>query len=260
MPSYLHCPLFPTPHSIFYILYSTTQILRRIFMHPIEHLAHYEYTTECICRWTAFHYNRKRVTRFFIWKETDHPRVDVLLCGANLGGSCLACHGHEADSESSHRSLCYRLSHTLACDRKIFVRYRDLCRSKFANRIFQKVRSDESASVCDTGDTAQSLQNRDLKTVLPDDRVIGITQAPPFPAKHFCFPFWAGNRANLFIGDIDTCQRPETKQPRILFDIGDTDTFLSLISSADFIKIHIGRHGDCTAHIRPSVRLPVIEH
>src|SRR3989344_795439 len=90
--------------------------------------------------------------------------------------------------------------------------------------------------------------------------MISVSDPPRIAAKIRQFPLWIWDNPFFLVRQVHTGFFAETEHPRILFNIGDTKTFLVFKSPAYFIKIYVGRNSDSFRHIGPSVGAPVFKN
>src|SRR3989339_252283 len=92
-------------------------------MHPIKHLTHHKNTTDSIVVRTALHHNSKGVTGVFIREKSNHPRIDILFTGIDLGGTSLSGNRNVPDVETTHgTAIVYRITHPLSRNLEVLLR------------------------------------------------------------------------------------------------------------------------------------------
>src|SRR3989344_8731310 len=202
--------------------------------------------------------------------------MDYFLYRPHLCGSCLRGNLHYGDIEPLCGSLKPPKPHARALD---CVRQRingELCpfRWKYlpadVSLVIRKYSRDnagygECSAICDGGNGTRRLKWRNLKPVLSDGRIISVAETPHV-MKNFFFPGRVGDHANFLSEKIHTRAlfKPKKVHVRFYLPYPETDTFLvsSTLweSTADFIKVHIGRNGECLPHRYPAVCLPIQKH
>ena len=131
----------------------------------------------------------------------------------------------------------YHVAHSLAYHFQIL--FSEIKRRACCSNPGYDMRSHEISSVCDGCNRAHKLKRSNLKSILPDRSVIGISKQPIFPEK-FLLPCLRRNDTSFFCRQIYPRSCSKSKEIRILIDAIDTQSRLIHISATYLIKILVG--------------------